>query len=93
MRSDNLRPPTDPRLAAGALKVADAFARGTAMVPTGHAIMSGKTVRYRALSGEVYDAKIVVVQSIDHVVLDVTLPGCSEPVRLTNVQLVRDAKP
>lgn len=85
-RGDNLRLPQDKQTARGALKLIDDM-RGTAIIPNGHAVMRGSTVHYRALAGDVYSARIVAIAD-GRCVIDVDLPGCVDPVRLANVQLV-----
>lgn len=90
-RGDNLRLLTRPVDGVGALKLIDAFERGTAIIPNGYAVMRGSVVHYRSLAGEVYNAKIVTVTDDNQrCVIDVDLPGCLEPVRLANVHLVKE---
>lgn len=95
-RSDNLRLLADPTLSAAADRMAAAlvgepsFEPGTAMITTEPAPLKiGEAVRYRALAGEVYDAKIVFVRDAAVVDIDVSLPGCHEPLRLTRIKLGR----
>lgn len=42
-------------------------------------------VRYRAIAGDVYDAQIISRRLDGTVDIDVIVPGCSDPVRLTRI--------
>lgn len=76
---------------AAALNGEPSFEPGTAMISAvdGAELKMGDAVRYRALAGEVYGAKIVFVRNPDVVDIDVFLPGCQEALRLTRIKLVR----
>lgn len=54
---------------------------GTALVKLG--VAKGDHVSYRSLAGCVYPADVVNVRISGLIDLDVRIPGCSEPVRLT----------
>lgn len=94
---DNIAPISIERIneARGALKLLDAFELGMAIIPVTRAAIDSDGVTtpaginrviYRALAGEVYEAKIISVRAPNLVDIDVLIPGCSEPVRLTKVR-------
>lgn len=84
-------PPERQRLAASLLRFTAALDAGTAIVPVPK---SDGTVSvppnlkggvYKALAGDVYEANILRVYG-DVADIDVIVPGCAEPVRLTRVR-------
>lgn len=94
-RSESLRivQPNNLPTAKAALAFAESIERGTAAIDCrGSAIgtgivKAGAAVKYRALAGEVYDAKIVFVRADGCVDLDVFTPGGANPLRLTRIVL------
>lgn len=93
--SDNLRMPRDPKTAAAALRFLQSIELGTAVIIEGNGFVGFHTdgrIIYRSLSGDSYPAKIVAGPTHNNMIdVDVTVPGCAEPVRLTRIRYTKES--
>lgn len=92
MRYDNLKPIDDQKYAQATIRFIEAIERGTAVIPLpqpgGEIEMRGGVAFYRALAGDLYFAKVCSVEPGGRfAIIDVTIPGVAEPVRLTRITI------
>lgn len=90
LQSDSLAfiPQADWAFARAALRFMASVEKGTAMIPADGTAsgVGGSRAVYRSLAGEPYEAFVVAVHGPELVDLDVLIPGCAEPFRLTKIK-------
>lgn len=91
LQSDNLAFP-EFETARAALEFFRNVENGTAIVtlPDRDGVMTEKTDGlgfYKALAGDVYVARIVAYTGNGIALIDVAVPGCDEPVRLSGIKV------